>query len=313
MPDFKRILAVLDPTSKSQPALERAAWLAKSTGAALELFICDYDQYLAGERFFDESSLQQARANLIDGHVKRLRTLVKKLEKQDIDVSYDARWDHPLHEGIVRKVIDSKPCLVVKDTHFHPILKRSIFSNTDWNLIRTCPADLLLVKSRTVAPKPRIVAAVDPLHAHDKPAQLDHKILTAGRTLRDAVDGELHAFHAFDPAPAFAVSADSITMPLSTPVSELIESMKQEHASAMARLVEGYGLGSDAVHIHQGAATELLVMLAEQLQADFVVMGAVSRSGLQRLFVGSTAEQVLDRLPCDLLIVKPEGFMAEAD
>jgi universal stress protein E len=37
-------------------------------------------------------------------------------------------------------------------------------------------------------------------------------------------------------------------------------------------------------------------------------MGAVSRSGLKRLFIGHTAERVIDRLKCDVLIVKPEGF-----
>jgi nucleotide-binding universal stress UspA family protein len=34
----------------------------------------------------------------------------------------------------------------------------------------------------------------------------------------------------------------------------------------------------------------------------------VSRSRLQQLFVGSTAELVLDRLPCDVLVVKPPGL-----
>jgi universal stress protein E len=37
-------------------------------------------------------------------------------------------------------------------------------------------------------------------------------------------------------------------------------------------------------------------------------MGAVSRSGLKRLFLGNTAEEVLDKLSCDVLIVKPPGF-----
>jgi universal stress protein E len=41
-----------------------------------------------------------------------------------------------------------------------------------------------------------------------------------------------------------------------------------------------------------------------------MIMGAISRSGLQRAFIGSTAERVLDRLPCDALIVKPPGFSA---
>jgi hypothetical protein len=37
-------------------------------------------------------------------------------------------------------------------------------------------------------------------------------------------------------------------------------------------------------------------------------MGAVSRSALKRLFIGSTAEKVIDALTCDVCVVKPPGF-----
>jgi universal stress protein E len=37
-------------------------------------------------------------------------------------------------------------------------------------------------------------------------------------------------------------------------------------------------------------------------------MGAVSRSGLKGLFIGNTAERVLDSLTCDVLVVKPTDF-----
>jgi hypothetical protein len=36
----------------------------------------------------------------------------------------------------------------------------------------------------------------------------------------------------------------------------------------------------------------------------------VSRSGLQRLVVGDTAEQILDALARDVLVVKPSRFKA---
>ena len=42
-------------------------------------------------------------------------------------------------------------------------------------------------------------------------------------------------------------------------------------------------------------------------------MGAVSRSALERLFIGSTAEAVSDKLSCDVLIVKPAGFAASME
>ncbi len=33
-------------------------------------------------------------------------------------------------------------------------------------------------------------------------------------------------------------------------------------------------------------------------------MGATSRSGLKRIFIGNTAEHVLDSLKCDVLVVR---------
>ena len=44
------------------------------------------------------------------------------------------------------------------------------------------------------------------------------------------------------------------------------------------------------------------------LAASLLVMGAVSRSRLQEIFLGSTAERVLDRIGCDVLVVKPADF-----
>jgi universal stress protein E len=51
-----------------------------------------------------------------------------------------------------------------------------------------------------------------------------------------------------------------------------------------------------------------LPAIARAVRAGLVVMGAVSRSGLKRIFIGNTAEQVLDSLRCDVLIVKPPNW-----
>ncbi len=302
----RQILVIVDPTSDAQPAVERAVWLAERLGATVELFVCDYDPYLAGERFYDSDSLQAARDALIHGHLRRLKELARSIQTQGVTLSVDARWDHPLDEGIVRKVLEVKPYLVVKDTHFHPAIKRSIISNTDWNLIQNCPAPLLLVKSRPISDKPCVMAAVDPVHAHDKPAELDHQILSRANELCLAAEGQLHVFHAFDPAPAISAATTTMMTPISAPLSELTEEFEQQHRKAFGDLLEEHQLGPLESHVHQGSPQELLITFAKHIRADFVVMGAVSRGGLKRLFIGSTAERALDHLPCDLLIVKPE-------
>ncbi len=52
---------MIDPTTDNQPAMQRAAWLAKHSGAELELFVCYYNEYLSGDRLFDSPSLDKAR------------------------------------------------------------------------------------------------------------------------------------------------------------------------------------------------------------------------------------------------------------
>ena len=45
---ISKVLSVIDPTAADQPALRRAAWLAKKAGAELELLVCYYNEYLSG-------------------------------------------------------------------------------------------------------------------------------------------------------------------------------------------------------------------------------------------------------------------------
>ena len=57
-----------------------------------------------------------------------------------------------------------------------------------------------------------------------------------------------------------------------------------------------------------GIPAHEIVASAAELDADLLVMGAVSRSGLSHAHIGNTAEAVIDGVTCDVLIVKPRGF-----
>jgi universal stress protein E len=46
--------------------------------------------------------------------------------------------------------------------------------------------------------------------------------------------------------------------------------------------------------------------LSESIGASAVVMGAISRSRIDRIMIGSTAERLLDELECDVFIIKPD-------
>ena len=50
--------------------------------------------------------------------------------------------------------------------------------------------------------------------------------------------------------------------------------------------------------------------VACDIKAELVILGTVGRSGLGLTLLGNTAEQVIDKLDCDLLALKPKGFVS---
>jgi universal stress protein E len=313
MRNLSKILAVIDPTAKTQTAMQRAAWLARESGAELELILCYYNEYLSGDRLFDSPSLQKARREVVDNEAKLLEKFAEPLRKDGIVVKTKALWDHPLFEGIVRRVIDSGAEIVFKDTHHHSVIARSILSNTDWNLIRTCPAPLWLVKPRAIAATPTIVASIDPMNEHDKPAALDDEIVHISKMLAEKLAGRVHAFHSYDPRIAVATATANAYIPVSLPFDEIEKQMHEDHQKRFREITTFHGIDDERAHLKSGLTHEELPALAEHIDADLVVMGAVARNRWKRLFIGATAERTLEFLPCDLLIIKPDWFQTPVE
>jgi len=308
MTSFTRLLCVIDPTQKPQPALIRATWLAKQTNAAIDLLICCYDEYLSGDLYLDSTTLEQARGRMLAAFRETLEAMAEPLRQDGLTVMTDVVWDHPLYEGIVRKAVEHKADVVFKDTHHHSALSRILFTNTDWNLIRTCPMPLWLVSPKDIMNEPQIIASIDPLNEHDKPAALDDQILVISNSLAKDLKGAAHAFHAYDSRVAISTATANAYIPVSLPMDEIDAQVRQQHSNRFDEIVGFHNIPAERAHLVSGLTHEELPELATKLEAAVVVMGAVSRNKLKRLFIGATAERTLPHLQCDLLILKPNPF-----
>jgi universal stress protein E len=58
-------------------------------------------------------------------------------------------------------------------------------------------------------------------------------------------------------------------------------------------------------HVIGRHPSDAIAEVANEIHSSLVVMGAISRTGFKRLMIGNTAERVLDRLSCDVLVIKP--------
>jgi universal stress protein E len=306
MVSINKILVVIDPTVTEQPTLARIADWPRPLQAQLKLFICDYNPHLNIEQEISPAAFDSVRKSIVLRHRERLEELAAPLRAQGLRVVTEVAWDHPVHEAIVRQAEEWGADLVVKDTHYHSALRRAIFSNTDWSLIRTCPSLLLLVKPRPTGHVPCVIAAVDPLHPHAEAASLDHLILDSAKLLAHMAGGQTHVLHSFDVIPLVMGATDAMVMPAALDLTEIVAEMKKNHTEAVRALAGEHEIPPERVHVIEGSVQQVLVSATDELHADLLVTGAISRRFLERLVLGSTAEAVLDKLNCDLLIVKPE-------
>jgi len=304
--DTKHILVALaDPSVKSSPAIARAGEIGGKTGARVTLFHSLYSPYVAGEQFYSPGDLERDIEAAVNAGKKELERLARPLAADGIQTHARCRWDYPVHESIIREVLREEVDLVVIESHRHGAAARLVLTNTDWQLIRLCPCPVLLVKTTRRYDRPRVLVSVDPMHAHAKPAGLDARLLSAGAALAETFNGKPHAAHFYMLTTPLATGF--MVEPLPLP-AEIAEQHEREVRKAFDQLVGKYDLGARRTHLKTGLPIDALPELAEEIDAHVVVMGAVSRSGLERLFIGHTAERVIDRLKCDVLIVKPDGF-----
>lgn len=216
-------------------------------------------------------------------------------------------WDYPPHEAIVRRAMAIRADLLIAATRHRGFAGRLLLRNTDWELIRQCPCPLLLVKSSRGYESPVILAAVDPFHAHAKPARLDALVLNAGATMAALFGGSVHVFHAYMPLINVMPTPAGAGIPMGIP-PEAEEAHRVQIARVFNQLAKAARIPAPCRHLLMGSVPSELTATVRSTGARIVVMGAVSRSGLKRLFIGSTAERALDSLRCDVLVVKPRGF-----
>jgi universal stress protein E len=243
-----------------------------------------------------------ARAEL-DDRRKRLLKLARSAGVKGVRTVASVTWDYPVADAIVRLVLRHRPQLLMVESHRHGRFARMLLSNTDWELIRQCPCPLWLSKTATFPANGTIIAAVDPYHVHAKPAGLDDIIVRHALAAARDDAARVVAVHVQFMPPQGTVEAFPMTLS-----EDERAAMNADARKKLSRLASRHRLPQENLVARQGDPVLQLPRLVAQRRAALLAMGAVSRSRLQRMFIGNTAERVLDRVNCDVLVLKPRGF-----
>jgi universal stress protein E len=311
MTNIRRILfAIRNPEAARQPGMAKAIQVARKFGAKLELFHALTDALFIDLARREDNAVDRLRER-VEGEARiPLVRLCEVARKHGVHAESSVEWDCPPHEAIVRRAAQIGADLIIVECHRGARTRPWLIHLTNWELLRTSPVPVLLLKSGKPYRRPLVLAAVDPGHAHAKPHDLDTRIVTAATELAGGLKGAMHLMHASYPSfvgPAIEAARRKAATSWST---FTFDELKEQERQAFETFRDSVGVPRRRTHLADGNPASEIPQLANELHADIVVMGAVSRSGLVRVFIGNTAERILGKLECDVLVVRPGTFTA---
>ncbi|MCW8971694.1 MAG: universal stress protein [Gammaproteobacteria bacterium] len=316
MKHFQSILYVSETSVEQDSALARAVSLAENNQAALTV-IDVIPPLSAGIRLPHGGPISaDLQALAVSEHRQALEALVAPYRTR-LSIQVDVLVGLTFLETI-RAVIRNAHDLVIKPAE-NPDFVERLFGGDDMHLLRKCPCPVWLMKPGEKSNYQRILAAVDfdpemPSAPEQGP---NSEILELAASLAVSDFAELHLVHAWD-TPAEMLLRSWSDNPEEA-VLHYVETERLRHKRGMDAIKsmlqerlgkEAYEYISPRYHLTQGVAKQVIPQTAERVGADLVVMGTLARTGVRGLFIGNTAETILEQLRCSVLAFKPPGFVS---
>ena len=316
MKQFKNILYVAQASIAQGPAVARAVSLAENNQA--ELTVIDVVPAIPPDSVLLSSGPSSAKLQdfLTTQRREELKSLVAPFQ-QRCNIRIEVHTGRIFLEAI-RAVLRNKHDLLIKPAE-NPSFVERLFGSNDMHLLRQCPCPVWLTRPDDKSNYGCILAAVDFNldNLSDTTNQsLNQLILELASSLALSDFASLHLVHVWD-APAEMTVRSWADNPVEASMA-YVGGERSRHESAFNRLrdqlrdqigKEAYDYLLPQFNLRRGAASTVIPEVAKQLQADLVVMGTVARTGIAGLFIGNTAETILEQLQCSVLAVKPPGFV----
>lgn len=311
MKRFKNILLICDEESVHDGLIGRAIWLAKANGARITLV--DLVDAAPGELAGMFSALAGAGAQdveyeVLEFHRARLTRIGAAIRGEGIGTTELVLQGIPFVE-VIRKVLRDGHDLVMKGAGGSDG-GSLFFASTDLHLLRKCPCPVWVIKKSGQSRYARIVAAVNPDPADAQRDALNTLIMDLATSLSKIDESELHVVNVWRLIEEDTLRHSAFAKVAEAQVDLLVEEKRRQSEKVLQGLLSGYPGYSAHRHVHslKGEARYVIPAFAETKQVDLIVMGTVGRTGIRGLFIGNTAEAILNQVKCSVLAVKPPGF-----
>lgn len=308
---YQNILVVIDPTTDEQKALKRAIDLASRINTTTPEKKINITAFFS---IFDFS--YEMTTILSSGERDNMRQMVIKEKQQWLDdiisvsnspitITSQVVWHNRPFEAIINQVIEHKYDLVIKGTHQHDKFKSVVFTPTDWHILRKCPCPVLLVKDHEWPQQGNILAALNVGSDEVEHLSLNESITQQAKNIAQLITANVHLVNSYPGTPVnIAIEIPEFD------ASEYNSAMQAHHKEAMNKHANSFDIPLSNTHVEEGLPEAVIEQVALNLDAELVILGTIGRTGISAALIGNTAEHVIDQLNCDVLALKPDGYIS---
>ena len=303
---IQNILVPIDFSEMSIGAIATAKQLARRFGATVHLANIHESSYPAG---FFELATPVAFAPLTyledtrEAAEKRLKDLA---EQHGISGTCEAEVGGPAFDGICRIARQTGADLIVTPTHGRSGMKHLLLGSTAERLIQHSPCPVLVTRERkkerptrakaSAAGSGRIDTILVPVDfSHASLEGLKYAIQFARKVRAKIL--VLSVIHY-----GYAYTADGYAMYDLSPLEEAAHAAAEREMQLFVRRVR-FGTVRFETAIEIGPPVQQICAFAEKRKADLIITPTHGYTGFQHVMIGSTAEQVVRRATCPVLVV----------
>lgn len=308
MRHYHNPLYVSHGTADETEGLKQALSLARNNDAPLSvLVVCPEfpDEFPDYRKKYEESLVAQAEASI------RSTKEALTLEEGAVNISIELVSDKTPSTKIIQHVLQHGHDLLIKEAESRDG-GGSGFKAIDMDLLRKSPCAVWL--SRPIAHSRQhiqVAVAIDPESSEAAAEALSKRMLELSRSLADSCSGELHIISCWDYEFESFLRRSVWVEVSDAEIAGAVLDTQREHRAALERLIDTSGIsGSHRVHHLRGMAEERIPSFVKDEKIDILVMGTVARTGIPGFIIGNTAENIVQKLSCSLMALKPQGFVS---
>jgi|TARA_R110000868_G_scaffold320720_3_gene581684 nucleotide-binding universal stress UspA family protein len=307
MQRFKNILSYVNLALDEHPALERGVRLARHNNARLTVMTVIEEHPAQAHTILRSLHVKDALETIEHEYRDQLNKLVQPVRDAGFAVDTVVAYGSTFIE-IIRLTLKHRHDLVIKSVSSEGIFHRTFFGSTDMHLLRKCPTPLWLIKPEEPGTFRRILVPLDPTLEDGTKHDLGMNLLKLATSLAEMDGADLMIIHAWR-----AYEEEKIRTHMDQKhFAEYLHKWEQKSSRCVWNFVSVFGsdIKLDSIHLVQGEPGFVIPKFAKDHDVDLLVMGTLGRLSQQGLFIGDTAERILDRIESSVLAVKPTGFIS---